>query len=107
MMEPAKRDSELEICVIALDITWMDVVSWPSYGETLEPDVHGNRTNARALHLDSRNILAVSDNPTHTIATIGCDDLIIVRTQDITLVCPASESQRVKDIAGMVDEALQ
>lgn len=107
IMEPASRAEEFDVCTVILNINWMDVGSWPSYGDTLEPDDRGNRTNATTLHLDSRNVLAVSDDPNHTIATIGCDNLIIVHTNDATLVCPASESQRVKDIAGMVDESLQ
>jgi mannose-1-phosphate guanylyltransferase len=107
LMQPASDDAELEVCTVQMDVTWMDVGSWPSYGETLAPDMAGNRTNARTMHLDSRNVLAVSDDPAHTIATIGCDHLIIVRTRDVTLVCPASEAQRVKDIAGMVDESLR
>ena len=85
----------------------MDVGSWTSYGETLTSDELGNRSNARAVQLDSRNVLAVADDPNHTIATIGCENLIIVRTKDATLVCHADQAQRVKDIAGIVDKGLQ
>lgn len=85
----------------------MDVGSWPSYGETLMPDGAGCRGNARRLHLDSRNILSVSDDPEHLITTIGCEDLIIIHTEDVTLVCPAGESQRVRELAGEADEELQ
>jgi mannose-1-phosphate guanylyltransferase len=85
----------------------MDVGNWPSFGETLVEDEHGNRSNARTTHLDSRAVVAVSDDPSHTIATIGCDDLIIVHTTDATLVCPASESERVKMLAEAVDESIR
>ena len=53
------------------------------------------------------NGITVSDDPDHTIATIGCNGLIIVRTKDVTLVCPVSEAERVKDLAGIVDKKLQ
>jgi hypothetical protein len=36
------------------------------------------------------------------IATIGCEGLVIVRTRDATLVCPAALAERVKEIAGLV-----
>jgi mannose-1-phosphate guanylyltransferase len=107
LMEPAAKDRELQVCVVNMNLQWMDVGSWPSYGETLKPDKHGNRTNATAVHLDSHNVLAVSEDPKHTIATIGCKDLIIVHTADATLICPKKRAQSVRDIAAMVDESLR
>ncbi|MCA9296071.1 MAG: mannose-1-phosphate guanylyltransferase, partial [Phycisphaerales bacterium] len=105
VMEPASHDDTLSIITIPMDVQWRDIGSWPSFGETLDADAHGNRTTARAVHLDSHNVLAVSDDPSHTIATIGCDDLIIVRTKDATLVCRADRAQDVKAIADLVDAA--
>ncbi|MDY7110390.1 MAG: mannose-1-phosphate guanylyltransferase [Planctomycetota bacterium] len=107
IMEPASKDDRLTVCSVPMEVSWMDVGSWPSYGETLMPDGAGCRGNARHLHLDSRNVLAVSDDPEHLISTIGCEDLIVIRTRDVTMVCPANQAQRVKDLAGMVDEELQ
>ena len=68
---------------------------------------HGNRTNTRTAHLNSRNVLAVSDDPDHTIAVIGGSDLIVVRTADVTLVVPASMAERVKDVALTVEPRLR
>jgi mannose-1-phosphate guanylyltransferase len=107
IMEPAAKDDRLAVCCVPMEVSWMDVGSWTSYGETLMPDGAGCRSNARHLHLDSRNILAVSDDAEHLITTIGCDNLIVIHTQDVTLVCPADQAQRVKELAGVVDEELQ
>ncbi|MHC4416355.1 MAG: mannose-1-phosphate guanylyltransferase [Planctomycetota bacterium] len=107
VMEPASRDEQIPVCTIAMGIWWMDVGNWSSYGETLGEDQHGNRASTRATHLDSRDVVAVSDDPTHTIATIGCRELVIVHTKDATLVCPTSQAERVKEMAGLVDEELQ
>ena len=104
ILEPVSREPG-RICVVPMDVAWTDVGSWPSYGETLQPDAHGNRSNARALHIDSRNVLAVTDDPTHVIATIECSDLIIVRTKDATLVCRTTADQRVKEVAARVAES--
>jgi mannose-1-phosphate guanylyltransferase len=38
------------------------------------------------------------------VTTIGVSDMIIVHTKDATLVCPKSESQRVKELVGKVKE---
>jgi mannose-1-phosphate guanylyltransferase len=90
-----------------MDVEWLDVGSWPSYGDTLDADVDGNRSDTKSLHLDSKNMLCVSSDKTHTITTIGCEDLVIVHTDDATLVFPASEAQRVKDVQSLVDPDLQ
>jgi len=107
IMEPASRDKQVPICIVPMRVDWKDVGSWPSFGETLDKDPHANCTNARAAHLDSRGVIAVSDDPNHTIATIGCQDLIIIHTQDATLVCPADEAERIKELLEKVDTKLR
>ncbi|MDP6601349.1 MAG: mannose-1-phosphate guanylyltransferase [Phycisphaerales bacterium] len=107
LMEPATDDDDLTICTIPMNVEWLDVGSWPSLGQTLQTDAAGNRTNANLCVLDSNGVLAVSDDPSHTIATIGCEDLVIVHTSSATLVCPASEAQRVKDLHNLLDPDLQ
>lgn len=107
LMEPASADKSLHVCTVLMNVNWLDVGCWASFGETLHPDKKGNRSNANHIQLDSRNVLTISDDPEHTIATIGCRDLIIIRTADATLIFPSDQAQRVKDIAGMVDESLR
>ena len=107
MMEPASSDDAISICTVPMDVQWLDVGSWPSYGDTLEADENGNRSDTKSLHLDSKNVLCVSSDKSHTITTIGCDDLVIVHTKDATLVFPASEAQRVKEMQVLVDADLQ
>ncbi len=107
MMEPASSDDAISICTVPMDVQWLDVGSWPSYGDTLTPDDNGNRSDTKSLHLDSKNTLCVSSDKSHTITTIGCEDLVIVHTDDATLVFPASEAQRVKDMHGLVDDDLR
>ena len=107
VMEPAADDDAIQVCCVPMDVSWMDVGSWPSYGKTLAADDAGCRTNTRTIHVESTNVLAVSDDPTHTITTVGCRDLVIVHTTDATMVCPASDAQRVREIADAACEDLQ
>jgi Fe2+ transport system protein FeoA len=41
------------------------------------------------------------------IATVGLQDVIVVRTKDATLVVRADMAEKVKDIAALVPEALR
>ncbi len=107
VMNPASADPRIDICTINLDVRWLDVGSWTSYAETLAADAQGNRANAMNLHIDSSNVTVVSDDSGHTIATVGCSDLIIVHTADATLVCSWEQAQKVKQLASLVDEKLQ
>ncbi|MCC6908972.1 MAG: mannose-1-phosphate guanylyltransferase [Phycisphaerales bacterium] len=107
VMEPLSREAGDLVCAVPLDVNWLDIGSWPALAQTLAADERGNRTNALLRTIDSRGVTALSDDPTHTIAAIGCENLIIVRTADATLVVPASQAEKVKMIAGMVDRRVQ
>ena len=107
LMEPAGSDPRLSIAVVPMRVQWMDVGSWPQYGETLSPDAAGNRTNARLTAVAAERVLAVSDDPAHVIAVVGCSNLIVVRTRDATLVCSADMAEKVKDVASQVPPAVQ
>ena len=102
LMERAAADPAYAICAVPLPVQWLDIGSWPAFASTLEADASGNRTNARAIHAGSTGMTCISDDPSHVIATIGCEGLVVVRTRDATLVCPAALAERVKEIAGLV-----
>ena len=72
--------------------------------ETITPDASGNRSNAHWCDVDSRGMLVVSEDPSHLIATVGCDDLVIVHTKDATLICPRAQSERVKELVERIPE---
>lgn len=103
IMEKAPR-----VATIAMDIRWLDVGSWPSYGDTLEADHDFNRSgNAKSVHLDSSNILVANEgDPDYLVATIGCKDLLIIHTPVATLVCPADQAERIKQLVAEVEKKL-
>ena len=109
LMEPASNDDRLSICVVPMELSWKDVGSWPSFGETIDPDENDNRIapGTDCTNLDSSGLLVASDEPGHRICTIGCEDLVIVHTRDATLICRAEDAQKVKDMAGIVPEELR
>ncbi len=111
LMEPAVADAALEVCVVPMSVSWRDVGNWSSYADWLTEGTHsdakGNCTDARAVHTESTGTVAVSDDPSHTIATIGLDNIIIVHTKDATLVMRKDMAERVKDVAGLMPEALR
>jgi mannose-1-phosphate guanylyltransferase len=99
VMEKAPR-----VATIAMPVKWLDVGSWPAFAETLSADAAGNRTNALATHLGSKNVLAVSEDPGHLLATINCDNLIVIHTPAATLVCPAKDAEKIKQLVAEVEK---
>jgi mannose-1-phosphate guanylyltransferase len=99
VMEPASRDPTNVVAAIPMPLHWLDVGSWPSLAQTCPYDEHGNSlATQRTLLIDTRGTLAASSDPNHLIATIGCDDLIIVHTPDATLVCRRDSADSVKEL---------
>ncbi len=100
IMEPAANESDVSIVGVNMDITWLDVGSWPAYGETLDADSNGNKSagvNIAAFE-STNNIVIGETDPNHTIALIGCDDLIVIRTDRATLVVPKDRAQDIKKL---------
>lgn len=107
LMEPAARDERLSICVVPMEVSWRDVGNWKSFGAVVAADDAGNSTVGSAVHLDSREMIVVSDDPQHLITTIGVEGLVVVHTRDATLICPAAMAERVKELAGRVPSDYQ
>lgn len=108
VMEPAATDPAVSLAGVRMDVEWLDVGSWPSYGETIDPDAAGNRASGGpvAIH-DSSNNLIVSDDPDHTIALVGCEDLIVIRTDRATLVMPKDRAQDIKALHAELPDELK
>lgn len=99
VMEPASRDASVAVAAIPMPLRWLDVGSWPSLAETCPHDEQGNALAAeRTLLLDTRGTLAASSDPKHLIATIGCENLVIVHTPEATLVCRADCADAIKSL---------
>ncbi|MGI8881694.1 MAG: mannose-1-phosphate guanylyltransferase [Jatrophihabitans sp.] len=101
VMEPASRQPGV-VLVVPLEISWLDIGSWPSLAQILPTDAAGNALRALTAGLDASGCVLISDDPDHLIATIGVQDLVVVHTGDATLVCPRAEAERVKLLANQI-----
>ena len=92
------------IAVIPVDIGWSDVGSWDALFDVLNLDEDGNGFKGAGpdhVTLDTRNTLVYSDKLT---VTIGLEDLVIVDTSDVLLVCHRDRAQDVKQIVNMLKD---
>ncbi len=103
VMEPASRQPGV-VLVVPLQISWLDIGSWPTLARILPNDAAANALRATTSVLNSTNCILVSDDPEHLIATVGVRDLVVVHTADATLVCSRAEAEQVKALAGQLAE---
>ncbi len=99
VMEKASRDPKLKVAAVPLSLSWKDIGSWPAFAETCPSDEAGNALAAeRRLLVDTHRTLVVSSDPSHLVAALGCEDLVIVHTPTATLVCRKDRAEDIKKL---------
>jgi len=89
--------------VVPVDCGWSDIGTWTAFAELFGVDDAGNRSQGRAVLLDSRDcIVHVGDG--HAVATLGVRGLVVVHTKDATLVVSADRVQEVGKIVDALKE---
>lgn len=89
---------------------WSDVGSWESLFEILPSDAHGNlRFGGKHINLDTHGVLVYANDLTDSdvqrlIVTIGVQDLIVVDTGDVMLICARDQAQRVREVVKKLQE---
>jgi len=101
VMEHAKH-----VYMCELDCHWKDVGTYVSLAETFEKTDEDNNiieddTFAKLLY--SRDNIAISQTSDHLIAAIGVENLIIVHTEDATLICRRDETDSIKQLLNLLD----
>ncbi len=105
VMEKTSQDPEVTVAAVPMSASWHDVGSWPAYGQILPDDETQNVVSGcKGYFMDSERIVAVSDDPDHLIATIGCEDLVIIHSANATLVCPKEEAEKIKALHAKINE---
>ena len=83
----------------ASGLEWSDVGSWDSLFDVLLPDKNGNIVFAgNHIGEDTHHSLVYGNNADRLIVTIGVDDLIVVDTGDVLLVCHKDHAQKVRKV---------
>lgn len=118
IMEPASREQArtsgkgktsdgVKVCTVLMDLSWLDVGSWPSFGETLKADREGNRVSGKGQLMKCKDTLVVNNHDAHTVAVLGCEGLIVIHTPDATLVMPRAKAEELKLLHAELPENLK
>jgi mannose-1-phosphate guanylyltransferase len=98
-----------DVAVIpATGLRWSDVGSWDSLFEVIESDETGNIVmGGKHIGLDTNQSLVYVNQEHRLIVTIGVDDLIVVDTGDVLLVCRKDQAQKVRQVVNYLVETGQ
>jgi mannose-1-phosphate guanylyltransferase len=87
------------VAVIPLDVGWSDVGNWATLLDLLPGDGNQNVVIGDHIGVDTKSSLIYTND--RLIATVGLEDMIVVDTGDVVLVCHKEDAQKVKHL---VDE---
>lgn len=108
IMEPVSQGrGSAHVVAVRLPITWHDVGGFAALGEQLPRDESGNATQGVNVLVDARdNVVINNAEDGRLVAVVGLSDTVIVQTPQITLVCPVSEAERIKELLAEVTSQL-
>jgi len=101
IMEGAQR-----VAVIPAEgLNWSDVGSWDSLFDVLPADENGNIVmGGEHVGLETNDSLVYVEREHRLIVTIGVEDLVVVDTGDVLLVCRVDKAQKVREIVKKLEQ---
>lgn len=89
------------IVMLRARFSWDDVGTWCSL-DRLYADEHDENGNlgvrAKILAIDSKGCVVRGNDPEHLFALLGLEDLIVVQTDDATLIARKDREESVRDV---------
>ena len=96
-------ENDSDVTVIPLDLDWSDVGSWSSLKNTLVNNKKEHFVKGDHVDFGSENLLVYGSKK--LITTVGLKDLIIVDTEDATLICDQNNSKMISDVVKKLEES--
>ncbi|MDX1567908.1 MAG: sugar phosphate nucleotidyltransferase [Longimicrobiales bacterium] len=104
-VDEAVLERSSRVAAVEADFRWDDVGSWEALARNRSPGPDGNVVQGRARFVDSRdNIVYSEEKP---VVLFGVDDLVVVRTGDVTLVTRRDRAPRLKELLDELPEELR
>lgn len=85
--------------VLSFDSTWSDIGSFDAIYELLPKNENENVFEGDSIiDFDTHDCFIMNQQKNHIISTVGCSDLVIIHTNDVTLIMNKNECQNIKKI---------
>jgi mannose-1-phosphate guanylyltransferase len=99
-------ENATDVAVIpAQALGWSDVGTWDALFDVLPADEAGNIVmGGMHVPIDTQDTLIYMNQEHRLIVTIGVEDMIVVDTGDVVLVCPKDQAQKVRQVVDQLKE---
>ena len=99
-MDYGIAEKAAKVAVVPVDMKWSDLGSWESIYQRHDKVGDSNVTRGEVIPTDTKNSLLWAD--TGVITTLGVENLLVIRTADVTFVCDRSRAEDVKLVVNQV-----
>ncbi|MGZ0654514.1 mannose-1-phosphate guanylyltransferase [Coraliomargarita sp. W4R53] len=86
------------VVMVESGFDWDDVGEWPAVARHYPADDNGNVVRGQAELFDAHDNIVYCRDDNHLVALLGVRDLIVVKTEDATLVCHKDKAQEIKEL---------
>ncbi|MBM3143367.1 MAG: mannose-1-phosphate guanyltransferase [Chloroflexi bacterium] len=94
------------VVIPAEGLGWNDVGSWEALFEALPADEEGNIVLGDGyIPVDTRGVLVYKKSSPRLIVTIGVEDLVVVDTGDVLLICKKDQAQKVRQVVKRLEDS--
>lgn len=101
----AVMEKAADVYGIPLNCRWLDLGSFAALADIISSDGQHNIVVAgHSQLLDCRNTIVATEDAGHLIAMIGVEDMIVAHSPDATLICPVSQSHRMKELLAILEK---
>jgi mannose-1-phosphate guanylyltransferase/mannose-6-phosphate isomerase len=101
-LDYAIMEKSSNVAMVPLELTWSDIGSWENVYELMDKDDSQNAIKGEVLAYDTTNSLIYAES--RLVSTIGVDNILVVETDDVVLIAKKEESQKVKEIVGILKD---
>jgi mannose-1-phosphate guanylyltransferase len=88
-----------KVDVTCADFGWSDLGTWTSlYEQSGKDEAENVLSGEQIIANDTRNCFVKELNPDKLVVADSLEDLLVVDTEDVLLICPRTDEGRVKQI---------
>ena len=102
-IDVAVLENAKNVLSIKADIVWDDIGSWSSLDHYKEHDSENNITVGNTIAMGSYET-TMYNTTDGLIACLGVSDLVVVRTEDVTLVVHKTQTDQIKKLLSMIEQ---
>ena len=85
------------VYVMLSEFGWSDLGTWKSLYDISEKDAKGNVLDGNIMVYDTKNTIVKTTAKDKLIVVHGLNNFIVAESDDVIMICPLDDEQRVKD----------